>query len=276
MYDNYIKRLNDKFTSSLQSISAEFNFDLGPEFEIAICNVLREFLPDKYGVCRGFVVDRKGNKAGDDIIIYDKIKYPTIRQFREDFSRKENIPIEAVYAYIEAKHTIDMQQYDKAIEQIQKVKELCSTRSKTGIYQTDPYIGEYIDRSNVVESLPRYRNPIIAIILGRFSVDKLNNRTTDPELIQEMAFKKLSEMKRSSFNPEMIILGGKNVLRVGYSSDNNSVPTLFFPDNNKEIGYQNLILEDMAYGLFMTQLMAAMDWIKLGNLPWVEMINEIK
>lgn len=276
MYDNYIKKLNDKFQNRLRDISADYNFDFGDEFEIAICHILKAFLPEKYGVCRGFVVDKVGNKEGDDIIIYDKIKHPTINLYNEDYSRKENIPIEAVYVYIEAKHTITLAQFNKALIQIKKIKQICSTREKIGLYKDDPYIGKYEDRGNVIESLPKYRNPIITIILGRYSVDKEDSKTDNPNLIQEMASIKMLNVENSHLNPEMIILGNNNIMCIGYKSNENSIPTLFYPDNGNEVGYQNLILQDSAYSIFMTQLIAAIDWIKLGNIPWIEILNEAK
>lgn len=276
MYDNYIKKLNNKFNNRLRDISADYNFDLGDEFEIAICHILRAFLPEKYGVCRGFVVDREGNKEGDDIIIYDKIKHPTINLYKEDYSRKENIPIEAVYAYIEAKHTITLEQFDKALDQVKKIKKICTKRERIGLYQNDPHIGKYEDKGNVVESLPKYRNPIISIILGRYSVDKDGKKTENSDLIQEMAAIKMRNMEKSDLNPEMIILGNNNVMCVGYISNDISIPTLFYPDNGNEVGYQNLKLQDNSFGVFMAQLIAAIDWIKLGNIPWIEMLNEAK
>jgi hypothetical protein len=233
-------------------------------------------LPKKYGVCRGFIVDKEGNKEGDDIIIYDKIKHPTINLYNEDYSRKENIPIEAVYAYIEAKHTITLKSFDKAVEQIKKIKKICSKREKVGLYQNDPYIGEYEDKGNIIEWLPKYRNPIITIILGRYSVDKDDKKTDNPDLVQEMASIKMENMLKSHLNPEMIILGKNNAMCIGYKSNGNSIPTLFYPDNGEEVGYQNLKLQDNSFGVFMTQLIAAIDWIKLGNIPWIEMLNEAK
>ncbi|UCS95037.1 hypothetical protein KZP23_08515 [Echinicola marina] len=132
LYGNYVKTLNDKFIRRLEDIEAEFNFDYGDEFEIAICEILRSFLPQKFGICRGFVVDSKGNTAGDDIIIYDQERFPTLKLVhRNDYSRKEKIPIEAVYAYIEAKHNILINDdpnkcvLRKAIAQCTSVKELC-------------------------------------------------------------------------------------------------------------------------------------------------------
>ncbi|TAJ10755.1 hypothetical protein DMA11_18550 [Marinilabiliaceae bacterium JC017] len=276
MYDDYIKKLNEKFENRLRDISADYNFDYGDEFEIAICHILRAFLPEKYGVCRGVVVDRDGNKEGDDIVIYDKIKHPTINLYNEDYSRKENIPIEAVYAYIEAKHTITLTQFDKALEQVKKIKRICSKREKVGLYQSDPYIGKYEDKGSIVESLPKYRNPIITIILGRYSVDKNDKKTDNPDLVQEMAYAKMANMEKSHLNPEMIILGNKNAMCVGYNSNGSSIPTLFYPDNGKVVGYQNLKLQDNSFGIFMTQLIAAIDWIKLGNIPWIKMLNEAK
>jgi hypothetical protein len=102
LYDNFLPRLQNKIETFFASIKANYNFDLGDEFEIQICKLLRLFLPSKYGVCRGFVVNRYGDKAGDDIIIFNQERFPTLRLLpKDDFSLKEEIPIEADYAYFE-------------------------------------------------------------------------------------------------------------------------------------------------------------------------------
>jgi hypothetical protein len=106
---NLTIKLSAKFKSRFDEISAVHNFEFGNEFEVAICESLREFLPEKFGICRGYAVSKDGEKAGDDIIIYDAINFPTLKfKKRNDFSSKEEIPIEAIYAYIEAKHTVDI------------------------------------------------------------------------------------------------------------------------------------------------------------------------
>ncbi len=46
------------------------NIDRGEEFELALCQVLRTAIPQKYGICRGFVVNRAGDVAGDDTVIF--------------------------------------------------------------------------------------------------------------------------------------------------------------------------------------------------------------
>ncbi|MDS4022821.1 MAG: hypothetical protein RKR03_20285 [Candidatus Competibacter sp.] len=108
MYGNYLRRIADRWQGELASIMAGYNFDLGDEFEIVVCRLLRAFLPSRYGVCRGHAIDRDGKKSqGDDVIVFDKLRYPTIGLRDEcDFSRKEFVPVEAVYGYLEAKSTI--------------------------------------------------------------------------------------------------------------------------------------------------------------------------
>lgn len=45
LYDDYIFRLADRFDSAFKEIEAEINFELGDEFEIALCNVIRSSPP---------------------------------------------------------------------------------------------------------------------------------------------------------------------------------------------------------------------------------------
>ena len=105
-YSGYLQRFG-QFESLFELIAARYNFDYGDEFEFALCDALRAILPERFGVCRGFIVASDGRSAGDDLIIFDRIRFPTLRLLRQDsFARKEQIPVEAVYAYIEAKHTL--------------------------------------------------------------------------------------------------------------------------------------------------------------------------
>ena len=90
-----------------------YSFDYGPEFEIAVCEVLRIALPDRFGVARGYVVSADGSFAGDDIIIYEKARFPTLGlRGKDSYLKKEYIPAEAVYCYIEAKHTLHIESPD--------------------------------------------------------------------------------------------------------------------------------------------------------------------
>lgn len=275
-YDDYILELSRKFSTRLDDIKADYNFELGDEFEIAICEILRTFLPTKYGICRGFVVDSKGEKAGDDIIIYDQLDFPTLRtNKKDDYSRKENIPIEAVYAYIEAKHTLNKESFEKSVSQIGKVKRLCQTRKKTNLYQIDPNVGEYIDRGNVLTHQPKYRNPILTIILSRYSSNIHNKKADSEEEIKEFLKSFHNIFPSDSSSPELVISGKDNILANGYLNEmGESVGTLFYPDNGLQIGYENIIKKDLAFGIFLCHLMASLNWIRLGNMPWIEMLNQ--
>ena len=107
MYRGYVRRLAKVFAVEFSRIEALFGFDHAKEFKIAICRVVRVALPGRFGIARGFVVDRNDNVAGDDVIVFERPRFPGLG-LREDFDRIEQIPIEAVYCYIEAKHTIEL------------------------------------------------------------------------------------------------------------------------------------------------------------------------
>ena len=106
-YNNYIKTISVRFENLLKEMAAEYNFDNGLELEIAICTVLRAIRPERYGVSRGFILTADGNMARDDIIIHERSRFRLLRLINEsDFCRKQQVPVESVYAYIEAKHSL--------------------------------------------------------------------------------------------------------------------------------------------------------------------------
>ncbi|WP_395065488.1 DUF6602 domain-containing protein [Flavobacterium sp.] len=282
LYNNYIRTLSEKFNRRLDDISGTYGFEYGIEFELAICEILRSFLPLKYGICRGFVVSESGEMAGDDIIIYDQERFPTLRiNDKENFSRKEQIPIEAVYAYIEAKHTIILgnltskSSVNNAVSQVKKIKELCEQRSKIGIFQIDPHLPEFKNDIKC-DHLPKHRNPIFTAIISRYvAFENPTNRITDKNEINKLLFSK--DIDKSIFNPELIIMGKSNYLATGHyydESKSDGVETIFsLPD--KENFYGVHIAENLTYGLFLAYLIHAIDYIRLGRMPWANMINQI-
>jgi hypothetical protein len=177
LYDDYVRKLSLGFVSEIERIQAEYGFEYGPEFEVALCRLLRDALPQAYGVCRGYVVDAEGNKAGDDIIIWARDRFPTLRMTAsEDYSRKENIPIEAVYAYIEAKHSLVLvgegpSSLRHSCEQVATVKRLVSQREKRQLLDPDPYARSVIAPGDGSAPLHEVRNPVYgAVSLGYMMV----------------------------------------------------------------------------------------------------------
>lgn len=278
LYKNYIRTLQDKFVRRLSDIQADFNFDHGDEFEIAICEVLRSFLPHKYGICRGHAIHENDTSAGDDIIIYDQERFPTLKLLKkDDYARKENIPIEAIYAYIEAKHTLNLSNNEstsigRAMEQVKTVKMLCASRIKTHLGQWDPYVR--LDEDFIVGnySFPNYRNPVLGVILARhIAID--GKRTTDPELINRTFAE--SGLKVDPQGPDLIIAGPSNFLSPAFQDEKGSAPTVFLLPE-KHYGLEYYIREDIAFGIFLAHLAFAVDWIRLEKMPWQNILNDAK
>lgn len=96
----------------------------GNESEMNWIGLLRAYLPERYTVDSGFVVDYKGNISEQiDIIIYD-------RHFTPFIFRGENvvyIPAEGVYAVFEVKPHFDKKNYDYAVKKLKSVKALKRT-----------------------------------------------------------------------------------------------------------------------------------------------------
>lgn len=272
LYDDFLPGFQKKIDSFFASIKANHNFDLGIEFEIQICKILRDFLPSKYGVCRGFVVNRYGDKAGDDVIIYDQERFPTLRTLpKDDFTLKEEIPIEAVYAYLEIKHNLTKETLNKALAQVAAVKKLVLQRTQMTIYQMDPYIASDLTQLNPVEYLPSFRNPIFCGIIG-----KLSNGTDDVEIVDEFLHSHMDDLIQTEdykFYPELIIGSPSNIARTSYIKDSTTFPTIFHFINNYGCVYQIIKTPNLSYAICFSYLMVAIDFIRLGQMPWAEILN---
>ncbi|MCG2722819.1 MAG: hypothetical protein L6290_12530 [Thermodesulfovibrionales bacterium] len=240
-------------------------------------------LPEKYGVCRGHAIDKFGNKAGHDIIIYDRLSYPTFLLRDEyDYSRKERIPIEGIYIYIECKHTLIVDGGDlpascgTAVRQAESVKQLISQREKL----TWNHIDSYIEKKGFVkespEWLPDFRNPPFAMILSRrVAHKKPSNLMDDPEAIHQILLQ-ASDIQKSEFLPDLIVLGKHNIMIPSYVRDGEQENnlSLFHLPRFKTWGYSCYKIPELAFGHAFAHLMAVLDWIRLGPLPWNELLNE--
>lgn len=282
LYNDYVRTLSRRFEAKLSSIEAVHNFDYGDEFEVVLCEALRSLLPTKYGICRGFVVDRDGNTAGDDVIIFDQERFPTL-QLRnlDDYARKEQIPIEAVYAYIEAKHTLVLEGGDvqagivRANEQVTKVKNLCSQREQVWYGELDPYL-KYTSQKKVGPKwLPSVRNPVFGAIFARHVAhEKQSNRIVDSAEIHKILMTTL-EFQKDTFATDLIVAGRSNLTSPGYVEEGELNPCLLLLPG-REPAIPCFHLPDTAFGFGLAHLLAVLDWMRLGKMPWEDILNDRK
>lgn len=285
-YDNLIKKISDKCILEFKQLEAVYNFDIGDELEMALVTMLREFLPAKYGVVRGFVVDKDGNKAGDDIIIFDQQNFPTLRFLNKDnIFLKQQVPIEAVLAYIEVKNTLDDVSYLKAVKQVKDVKNLCYKRSLK-MYEWLPFEEKKLF-SNEYNTLgywePTIKNPVYGMIFSRYSVDKDGKRITESSAknngkvynFANFTLEKYrDEIDDNSFlNPDSIIFGDSNVAicsgkYIDKKGNERLGITRFYAGIKEQCQYQIKNQYGNSYGIALAHLMMALNFIKLIEMPW--------
>jgi hypothetical protein len=275
LYDDYILSLAEKIDAKLKSIRAVYNFELGAEFELAICELLIEFLPEKYGVCRGFVVDKNGIHAGDDIIVFDKQNFPTLRGLNNNFTKKEKVPIEAVYAYFEAKHSLDIDvtniksSFNKALQQVGEVKRLILTREKYGLSQNDAY-HVFSNPDKIPKHIYPSRNPVFTMIISNnvtYGGKKIESDSVTQHLNSFICMAKIDE----SF-PEGIVVGENHYLSTSLYGMHCS--RFVLPEQNNQ--YFLINQQSLSLAIGIVHLYSAIDFIRLGRMPWEEIFNNAK
>lgn len=122
----------DFLSAKLQSLrmSISHSGEKGRSLESIVSNFLRDILPSEYGISTGFVAYHASEgeiklSPQLDIIIYDAIRCgPIVR-----LSTCEVFPLEAVYAYVEVKASIQSTS-DKAKEFADNSIERCLDKNK--------------------------------------------------------------------------------------------------------------------------------------------------
>ncbi len=275
-YADYIRKLAKQFDDALEEIEVNHNFEYGSEFEVAICKVFRRVLPHKFGVCRGYVVDETGDRAGDDIIIFDRIRFPTLRSLGEgDFSVKEYVPIDAVYAYIEAKHTLDLTSKDEsslanACDQTSRVKALCSRRPPVSLQTLEHGLtfGPTL-KVDVEHGWPTTRNPMFACIISR-RVRSDRGIMTDPSKIHSVLMRE--KISLNSHTPDLIVVGRNNLIIPACKNHDTEALTIsgfYLHGESTFVRYQ---APEIALGVGLCCLLWAIDWIQLNRMPWQRII----
>jgi len=241
---------SQKYRALLDNIETIYNFDTGYEIENVLCNFLRNILPEKYGICRGFVVSASG---GDDIIFFDQYKLPTLRFLpKGDYSLKQQIPIEAVYAYIEAKSTLNEETLATALVQVQKVKELLLSRKPLPLscISEGVFLPSTPQRNN--QHFPQYWNPPYTIIWGRNfdfkDISSFNQLVTIPSIMNMLY-------------PDMV-LSGSSVVSIPAICTQIEYP--FLTNGSRLITFDN----SSYIGVGVINLLSALSSIKLNDIYW--------
>jgi|CZKU01.1.fsa_nt_gi hypothetical protein len=267
VYDNWLGDIAKRFQVEFDAIKTTHNFDYGDEFEVAVATVLREVLPLRFGVCRGYVVARNGQRAGDDIIIFDAQRFPTLRALeRTDLSRKENVPAEAVLAYLEAKHTLHLkgdggQSLSKAIMQVRQIKSVPRTRVPLNQLAQGINIAAPLT-INFGPGWPTFRNPYYSAIWARHvDSDNMNAIGSAVELS--------TDVRQTS--PDALVAGNWLMLPVHHVEDGQRVTCPFMFDGCLWVIGQ---VPTAPWGAALAHLLWAIEWVQLGPLPWSEMLQE--
>jgi hypothetical protein len=281
MCEDYLSDISRAFGAAISAIKVTYNFDHGDEFEDALCTVLRTCLPQKYGVCRGFVVAPDGSEAGDDIIIYEQLVYPSLRPEKKDsLAIKQRIPIEAVYAYIEAKSCIilgvpedDKRGLPHAIWQASKVASVVSSRPSVPLEQitattaVSPQI--LAPRSDGLT----LRNPMLTAVVARTVRGTPNGPLLNSA--QEVEDAMSEHQSGLAAGVDFVSLGPHfSFVPLKMEGEGGSVyidPFARFPP--EEFVFAAVHSPDRAFGLFFATLMEALQKIELGAFPWRKIIS---
>lgn len=260
-YNGYIERLSKKIHARLADIEAVYNFELGEEFEVAICHLLSDILPVKFGICRGFIVTEEGEKAGDDIIIFDKLSCPTLRSLNEqNFAVKEQIPIEAVYAYIECKHSLkDEAIFNKAMQQIREVKALLLKRESipNQEYEVDGPI--YMNKvRDWPRQFPSRKNQPFCLIISKDCNEIFSKN-----------------IQHDKYTPDLLIMSKDYIATQSINLGPDGIKGALFVDDKFWAGLRIEKVNGLAFGIGMITLMYALSWIELVPIDWSKSLNKV-
>lgn len=274
-YHGFIQNISKKFNDIIGDISVINNTEYGEEFEVSLCRALRHVLPNRYGICRGFMFTIDGMQAGDDIIIYDQIKYPTIRLLEDGtYSQKQHIPFEAVIAYIEAKNTVILENnnnnsLDRAFEQAVSPKRL--SRKSVPLVQAMSSITNVTFENLHVQfpsTFPQKLNPLFTAVISRgIRLKKGGDIETSVN-----AYSKLLEYKfltDSNSAPDLMILGSDIIV---YPTINNVFYSPFFIDGQSKM--TSKLKEGIAYGTGLSLMLMAFQNIILGEIDYKKIISD--
>ncbi len=123
----------------MSSASITHNGTMGEVNEQYFIEVIRRYMPDRYAVDTGIIIDSNGKTSDQiDVIIYDNQYTPTLL----DQQNHRFIPAESVYAVFEVKPNINKKYLEYAAKKAASVRELHRTSVPIpyakGVYPAKP------------------------------------------------------------------------------------------------------------------------------------------
>ena len=270
-YGGWLATISKTFQGRFDEISASYNFDLGDEFEIAVAEALRKFLPDRVGICRGFIVEQNGAEAGDDLILFDQQRFPPLKPLADALRLKHRVPVEAVLAYIEVKNTLyvsdsDGQSASKAVKQTSDVKVLRREAVPIGkvahVQFNEPF---NIRRPH--KGWPEHLNPYYTAIIARHVYKSPKDRT-EPSL-SELSNSIVTANQR--WAPDCVCAGGILALPayLDEEKDEDQIRPFLVAGNRL-----NFFSPTDPLGCAVAHLLWAIGEIQLGDIPWPALFTD--
>ncbi len=119
----YYRGIAQKLRSEVDLVNSLFKHQglKGEGNETVLRELLKRFIPRRYGVGTGVVIDRDGGQSHQcDVVIYDTFLYPSLFAL----TSIQLFPVEVVYGVIEVKTTLDSQKANICKANIASVKKL--------------------------------------------------------------------------------------------------------------------------------------------------------
>lgn len=166
---------------------------------------LRKYIPEAYGIDRGFVITSEGHSSYEqDIIIYDKTKTPLLFQQ----GNSQVLPIEGVYITTEVRSTLTFEDLERSVEDIEKIKKFKKSaylKPPTPVYRIREF-RELKDYFNIVSYVLVYDSPHTLQELTEKLMELNQSREVQPQHQIDSIF---ILKKGVIFNYREVELGGK-------------------------------------------------------------------
>jgi len=143
-----VKGVSDRMRIDFEQITKTIPapLDRGEGRETVLRTFLKDYLPKRFGIDAGFVIDASGNVSKQmDVVKYDVGNAPVFKIVED----KKVFPVECVCAIGEVKSYLGKKELNDALEKIRSAKRLDKTNSgKSERRHGGGYVGEHLRRDH--------------------------------------------------------------------------------------------------------------------------------